>query len=387
MIRTRFAKPALAVLGFTTLLVLYVSIQRSHRNVYPLTRVAFQQFDQSAENAAASQPDSPEAANPSMPQSEDGTFIGQAGQADPGQAGQGTHSHANDSFIADDDTMSIRGQSQPNRQAGPYGQSGQYGEAGQYAPTSYGSGPASAGGWAQQAAPDGSSTLALPANWRVAGGAKGSVAVVGPSSEQLILGLQTFVTSNQAPYMPPEQALAWFMRKNGAQLLGIEQHEVQQANSGQAELIVGESELQGQKYKIVARVTTSQIGMGNWMLQISSMGAPVERFDADFPTMQKIWNSWKLNNGYVQGGFQTAANIRSQTAQMATDHAMSTVHRWDDSNADWDQTIRGVTTMENSTLGKRVETRIGTEQQYLNNCARNGQDCRQVPQNELVPQQ
>lgn len=361
MIRNLAAKPVLlvlsiatvAILGYATLFVLAVAVQSTQTSAHPLTSAASQQFDESARNESAQnaqtgpRQDSPEAEYASTPQSGDGSGR-QDGQ--PGPA----------SFEA-------------NAAQNP-----------QYAPAAYTSG---AGGWTEQGLPDGSATLALPANWRITGGAKGAVEIEGPNSEEVVLGFQTFVMANQAPYMGPEQALAWFLRSHGVQLLGIEKRDAQQAASGQAELIVGESEAQGRKHKIIARVTTSQIGMGNWMLQISSMGAPVEHFDADFPAMQKIWNSWKLNNGYVQGGFDNAARIHAETTQMAVDHAQSTLHRWDSFNESMDQNIRGVSTMENSTMGKRVETQIGTERQYLDNCRRRGMDCRQVPTNELVPQQ
>ena len=109
MIRTRFAKPALVVLGFTVLVVLYASVQRARTNAYSVAPAAFQQFDQSAQNAALPQPDSQEAAYASMPQSGYDAAGGQAGQ---GQVGQGTPSHANDTYIGYDDQRSIRGQAQ-----------------------------------------------------------------------------------------------------------------------------------------------------------------------------------------------------------------------------------------------------------------------------------
>lgn len=353
MIRN-LTKPALFVLGLgtltifglATLVVLFVAIQKTHTSPQ-FTPASFQASDSSAQNGIGIQAESSEAQNASVPQSRS----------------YGAQSAAYESSVA---------------------------QARQYAPASYSSaasGSGSGADWMQQAAPDGSATLSLPANWRIADGRKGAVEIQGPGSEQLMLGFQTFVTSGQAPYMAPEQALAWFMRSHSIQLLGIQNREAQRAASGQAELIVADSQMQGQRYKLIARVTTAPIGMGNWMLQISSMGAPADHFDADFPTMQKIWNSWKLDNGYVQGGFQTAARINQQTATMAANHAMNRMNSWNNFNESWDQTIRGVSTMENQTLGKRYETQIGTEQQFVDNCTRRGQDCRQVPVNQLVQPQ
>jgi hypothetical protein len=359
MVRNLFAKPALfviglAALGFFTLATFFamaVSAKRAQRPAHALTTGAVQQFDESAQNATADpRQDSAEGAYVSGPQTGDGVAPG---------ATQG----ASESFD---------------------GSTSDAARAPQFAPASYASASHSGIRWTDLVSPDRSATVSLPDNWRIVGGAKGSVAIQGPSGEQVVLGMQTFVTPNQAPYLAPEQALAWFMRRNGIELLGIEDRKPQQSASGQVELITLESEMQGRKYKGVARVTTAQIGMGNWMLQVSSLGAPVEQFDADFPVMQKIWNSWNLNPDYVRNAFQTAANMRQQTASMVANGAMERFNSWKPFNESWDQTMRGVSTMENSSQGKRVETQLGTEQQYLNNCARNGQDCRQVPMNELV---
>lgn len=385
MIRKLVAKPALlvlgtailAVFGLSTLVVLFVALQGTRAAQHPATPAAFQQFDESAQQqSVATNSDSPEGAYASMPQSGEGT----------GQQNSAAESRSFDSYDSEISSASPNARPAQYSQVAQYaqpaqdGQPAQYGQSAQYSHASYGS---AAGGWTGLVAPDGSATVSLPANWHIAGGGKGVVAVEGPNSEQVVLGLQTFVTSNQAPYMAPEQALAWFMRSHGIQLVGVQQHEAQQSRTGQAELIVGESEMQGRKYKFVARVTTAQIGMGNWMLQVSSMGAPVEQFDAEFPTMQKIWNSWNLDPSYVRNAFQAAATMNQQTAAMVANGAMARFNGWKPFHADMDQTLRGVTTMENSTLGNRVETPIGTERQYLNNCARNGQDCRQVPMNEL----
>ena len=358
MFRHRFAKPTLIVLGVVVLIGMYDASQRN-RAAYQLNPAVYQQqFDSSAQNAAAPQPNSQEEEY-SIRQSDPRLVAGQP--------------------------VTIGEQSSPNESYGSQGPATQ--QAGQYAPTSYNFAPSSAGGWTHLVAPDGSATVALPANWRIAGGGKGVVAAAGPNNEQVVLGLQTFVTANQAPYMGPEQALAWFARKNGIQVLDVQNRGAQRGASRQVETMVVDSELQGRKYKSVARVTTAPIGMGNWMLQISSMAAPVEQFDAEFPTMQKIWNSWNLDPNYVRGAFQQAAQMNQQTAAMMANGAMARFNSWKPFNESFDQTLRGVTTMENQTLGHRVETPNGTEQQYLNNCARNGQDCRQVPMNELVPQQ
>jgi hypothetical protein len=380
MIHHRFAKPALAVLGAVVLIAAYNSTQKNSRPQYPLTAASFQQFDSSTGSAVAPQPDSPDAAMPQsteegLQQEEQAAYVTQQ-PSSSSQAQEAAYAAQSPAY----------GAPQPGYSA-HYAPQTSVSQGTQYSPASYSSVPSPAGGWTHLLSPDGSATVALPDSWRIAESGKGSVQMAGPGGEQIVLGYQTFVTGNQAPYMAPGQALTWFMRTHGVQLVGIQRHEAQQTRSGQAELIVAESQVQGRRYKLIARVTTAPIGMGNWMLQISSLGAPFEQFDAVYPTMQKVWNSWNLDPGYVQNALQAAANMRQQTAVMVANGAMARFNGWKPFNESWDQTIRGVTTMENQTLGKRNEVQIGNEQQYVNNCTRNGQDCRQVPINELVPQQ
>jgi hypothetical protein len=99
--------------------------------------------------------------------------------------------------------------------------------------------------------------------------------------------------------------------------------------------------------------------------------------------MSKIYNSWKLDPAYVQGHFDHAAQVRAQTAASVTAWAQSNVHRWDNFNQETDRILRGQSVIENTDSGRRGETGFGTEQQVLDACRRNGQNCREVPVGEL----
>jgi hypothetical protein len=217
--------------------------------------------------------------------------------------------------------------------------------------------------------------------------------VDGPNKEQVVLGLQTFVapgTPSYAPYMGPEQALQWFTRKNGIQLLRVlDRAPAGQGNAGeQGEFMTVETQTQdGTRYKALALVKTNPMQMNIWKFFISYIAAPEQQFDAEAQAMMGIWKSWKLDSGYVQSSFNHAAQTQAQTRTMMAEHAQHNMHVFDNVNEGIDEAIRGVSTMENTDTGKRFETQIGAEQQVLHACERQGIGCREVPTNQLVQPQ
>ena len=243
--------------------------------------------------------------------------------------------------------------------------------------------------WTRRTGGDGSTSVLMPANWQLASVASGTAVLNGPNKEQVVLGLESFVMPNNrgyAPYMPPEQALGWFLRNNGLQLVRILQHDPASRNAnGQEELMMVElAQQDGSRYKAVCRVITNPLRMNIWQFHLSSIAAPEDRFEASKPTMVAIWNNWKLDPKYVQQHMDHAEEVASQTRAMIMQGAQRSMHAFDNVNEAIDQAIRGVSTMENTDTGKRAETQIGTEQAVIDACRRNGRNCREVPINELV---
>ncbi len=243
--------------------------------------------------------------------------------------------------------------------------------------------------WTRRTGGDNSTSVLMPANWQLASIASGTAVLNGPNKEQVILGLESFVMPNNrgyAPYMPPEQALAWFLRNNGLQLVRILQHDPASRNAnGQEELMMVEvAQQDGSRYKAVCRVTTNPMGMNVWQFHLSSIAAPEDRFEASKPTMVAIWNNWKLDPKYVQQHMEHAQEVASQTRAMIMQGAERSMHAFDNVNEAIDEALRGVSTMENTDTGKRAETQIGTEQAVIDACRCNGRNCREVPINELV---
>ena len=243
--------------------------------------------------------------------------------------------------------------------------------------------------WTRRTGGDRSTSVLMPPDWELATVSSGTVILNGPNKEQVVLGLENFVMPNSrgyAPYMAPEQALAWFFRNNGLQLVRILQHDPASRNGGgQEELMMVEiAQQDGSRYKAVCRVITNPMGMNIWQFHLSSMAAPEDRFEAAKPTMVDIWNNWKLDPSYVQKHLEHAEETAAQTRAMIMEGAQRSMHAFDNVNEAIDQAIRGVSTMENTGTGKRAETQIGTERQVIDACRRNGMSCREVPIDELV---
>jgi hypothetical protein len=247
--------------------------------------------------------------------------------------------------------------------------------------------------WTRQTGGDRSAAVALPPNWNLFQIAKGTAGVSVPNKEQMVLGFQTFVvpgSRNYAPYMGPEQALNWFLRGQGVQLLGIvDRAPAGQGNvSGQSEFMTIETQTQdGTRYKSLALVKTDRMQMNIWKFYLSYVSAPERQFDGEIQTMFAIWKSWKLDPGYVQGAMTDAQNRVDQTAAMMQDHIRHNQLVNANTNAGIDNALRGVSVMENTDTGVRGETQIGTEQQVLRDCERRAISCRQVPDDQLVQPQ
>lgn len=244
--------------------------------------------------------------------------------------------------------------------------------------------------WKRQSGGDGSTSVLMPADWQLGLVKSGSAVLNGPNKEQVVLGFTTFVMPNTrgyAPYMPPEQALAWFLRNNGLQLERVLQHDPVSPNNGggQQELMMIEvAQQDGSRYKAVCRVITAPMGMNIWQFHLSSMAAPEDHFEASQPTMVAIWNSWKVDPDWVKSSLNDAAKTAADTRAMIMEGAERSRHAFDNVNESIDQAIRGVSTMENTNTGKRAETQIGTERAVEDACRRNSMSCREVPINELV---
>lgn len=243
--------------------------------------------------------------------------------------------------------------------------------------------------WTQRSGGDHSANVFMPADWQLSSVKEGGAVLNGPNEEQVVLGYQTYVMPNTrgyAPYMAPEQALAWFLRNSGLRLVRMLQHDTVSRNGGgQQELMMVEVEQpNGSHYKAVCKVITAPLGTNVWQFHLTSMSAPEDHFDSAQPTMVAIWNNWKLDPAFVKAHMDHARETAARTRAMIMEGAQRSMHAFDNVNESIDQAIRGVSTMENTGTGKRAETLIGSERAVIDACKRNSMSCREVPINELL---
>ena len=241
--------------------------------------------------------------------------------------------------------------------------------------------------WSQETAPDHSASVLVPRDWQLAGAEDGVVKIKGPADEQVILGYKTFLTpgtQEYVPYMEPEGALDWFVQTHGSQLVRVlDRKRSPAANPGEeAELITAEVQNEGSRYELEALVRTTNMQANTWSFQISYMSAPKERFDAEFPTMQRIWNSWTLDPAEINRRLASAEETHQQTVRDYTAAAERNIHVHDNEHQAFDQVLNGESTWEDDS-GKRYTVRYGHEQEFQRYCQAHFMTCGRVPTSEL----
>ena len=241
--------------------------------------------------------------------------------------------------------------------------------------------------WSQETAQDHSTSVLVPSNWQFANAEDGTVQIKGPANEQVILGYKTFLTpgtQDYAPYMEPEGALDWFVQTHGSQLVRVlDRQRSPAANPGEeAELINAEVKYEGSSYELEALVRTTNMQANMWSFQISYMSAPEQRFDPEFPTMQRIWNSWTLDPAEVNRRLASAAETHQQTVRDYTAAAERNIHIHDKEHIAFDQVINQESTWENDS-GQQFHVHYGGEQDFLRKCREHFMTCHKVPTSQL----
>ena len=213
--------------------------------------------------------------------------------------------------------------------------------------------------------PDGSGTIGLPAGWHIGSSFKGCVDVAGPQGQQVVLGyFQQVMTSwmgppppipgfIMGPYRDPVAALQTYidalsrgaLRRREATFRLIEQSPVQSQN-GRAAYITYEVQMSGKSAIGLGMVSTAPIDATTWVYYMSNIAAPRERFSQDFPTMWAMWKSWSVNPAVFRERMDAALQSMRETHRLIQETNANTQRTYDRVNHAWDQTIRGVTTIE-----------------------------------------
>jgi hypothetical protein len=250
--------------------------------------------------------------------------------------------------------------------------------------------------WRRQSAGDQSAAASVPAGWQVTGCAKGALDIVGPNKESIELGLAwpTFVRAlpgyrgKVAPYMDPIHALYWYESNLGVPASSnsriVESTQIPWQN-GQAMYILQDVDNNLGHSRVFALVGTSVIQQGNeWLLYISYVAAPRDRFNEEFATMMKIWGSWKIDDRVFQERLQSALQSMKETNEIL--HSMNdhTSKVYDETNTAADYVLRGQWPVENTETGERSMLDQGAATALEKYCQDHNLSCRQVPMGQLT---
>jgi hypothetical protein len=252
--------------------------------------------------------------------------------------------------------------------------------------------------------PDGSGAMGLPAGWKIGSSWKGIVDATGPNGQLIIFGYYQQVMVSYfgqrpqipgfltGPYRAPAAALAAYvdsytgfaLSRGQGKMRIIEQVPVQGAG-GQSAYISYDVELQGRVARGLALISTAPIDQTTWVYYMSSVATPRERFAQDFPTMWEMWKSWTVNPAVFRERMDSAIRSMRETFRILQESHANTQRTYDRTNLAWSQTIRGVTTIENTVSGWRGDVETRHVDEIVRQLNENGYQYRVVPLPELIP--
>lgn len=257
--------------------------------------------------------------------------------------------------------------------------------------------------WQRQTTGDRSAAASVPQGWTVTGCANGALDIVGPNKQSIELGLAYPIFSTPmpgskpgsvVPYLDPVRAIMLnesnmnynTMRSIPPAQFGrlIETTPVPWQN-GQAIYALQEinNNMVGHR-KVFILMGTSVVAGNEWLLYTSYVSADASTFDQDFPTMMKIWGSWKVDDRVYQARMaQALANMKETNAILTSMHDYQS-KVYDDTNTAMDMVIRGNWPVENTETGARVEVDQNMATELEKQCQAQGIPCRQVPINQLT---
>ncbi|MBZ5601290.1 MAG: hypothetical protein LAO79_03190 [Acidobacteriia bacterium] len=249
---------------------------------------------------------------------------------------------------------------------------------------------------------DGSGWVSLAPGWKITGAYKGTVDTVGPNGEWMSLGGYSQVFARTAPnsgqmYGPlrppwPALQLSYDVQFKGALSRGeTRMRLIEQAPDmypgGQAAWLHYEIQSGGKSYRGLAWVATANIpsDIPMWFYYSSFCGAPSEQYPQALPTMIAQWKSWGVSQAVFRERMDAALRSMRETYQIIQDIHNNQTRAYSNANAAWDETIRGVTMIEDVTNRGRAEVTSNNAQWIVDEMNRQGYNFRVVPLNELVP--
>jgi len=262
--------------------------------------------------------------------------------------------------------------------------------------------------------PDGSH-IEIPAGWRIAASGKGTVDVAGPNGESVSLGAAAPVYT-QAPRSPipgvaipdnyvlsgpccdPVRALTALTPQFSAmaQKMGLPSLQLTRVldaqptqspvNGGQAAFVFAEIQVGGRPSQSLAWIMAAPTGYGQWVYYISNVTAPKEVFAGEAQTLLAIWKSYSTNPAVFAERLDNAVKSMNAATQSVLEAGREASRVRSAVNERWDQVIRGVDTVENSTTGRRYQVDNVHARDLVDGLNQTGNgNWRVVPLDDLAP--
>ncbi len=266
-------------------------------------------------------------------------------------------------------------------------------------------GGGSGGGAAQPAQPlrqtmlpDGSGSIGLPPGWQITGAFKGTVDLVGPGDQQASLGGYMLVSVPGAiraqmvgPYRDPVTTLQLYidhLTQGGLSRRQVSFRLIEQApvpwQNGLGAYISYEVGMAGKHGRGLALVGMAPIDQTSWMLYLSYVAAPTDRFPQAFPTLWAMWRSWKISGWVFTERMEAALRSMRETWDILQSVNANRSRAYENANYAWDQVIRGVTTIEDTVTRARGEVDTTIVDRLVRRLNEQGYQYRIVPLPELV---
>jgi hypothetical protein len=255
------------------------------------------------------------------------------------------------------------------------------------------------------------STISIPAGWRVTAQNKGSVDVEGPNFESVSLGAAAPVYTQQqrilgmpannliyGPCCDPVRALqavtpqfSALMQRMGLpslQVIRILDAQPTQAPmpGGQAAFILTDIAVGGRPSHSLSWTAAMPTGPGQWVYYTSAVTAPTDVFVREFQTLLAVWKSYSINPGVFAERMDNAIRSMNQGAQAILSAGREASRVREAVAERWDQVIRGVETIQNSTTGRRYQVSNEDARGLVDGLNQTGNgNWKVVPLDELVP--
>jgi hypothetical protein len=181
--------------------------------------------------------------------------------------------------------------------------------------------------------PDNSATVSLPAGWQVIGGGAGSIQAKGPNGDGVNLaehvqniydpnnpqarGMLQYLSRGSTPFFicSPSNLIAAYQcllaqssrrqRKPEPTLTDVQSVRMQTdgsvAQAVQLSFTIDRNDGNGPLHAYAELGQTRELQGGGWSMYISSMQAPVELAQQEWPTLRATWASFRVNGQVIHG--------------------------------------------------------------------------------------